>query len=514
MGSKQFAVLTMMMWLCFGAAHAQDTQPLLSMTIQPNQAGSINNNFRLSTNTGFSVAYDQSRDTYNLYSTSYAHAWKWNAPDPVRNRYMVLFFDTLNKPSEPPERNCYFRGDPRSWSSRCVEAIGLFWKKNRCGTNPTEACELNNKWNAYPGTSNVTSFPSPQAAPIWPKWNDYGTSGYTPIITKDTINAVALRPAGTNCTTGSTSCPPKSGNHRECHLYNPDEYSSGAANAKVVQVKFADGTIRWFMAMNKMIHHMPTPTSQWSTLDKWQILWASSADGKTWTVHPQILFRSVSESFPGYDGCGQGFLVTDMYVDDGYFYMLFNEATVSARSYLVRSRIDPINPKENLGYTQWELAANPIRSDGTYTWKPLTLGVQQNFTAMQAYEVMKSANGGLWVKQSAIARVFSSSAQNSASRYVGVTLDGFDAKLSLWSTTDLSKPFVYQSDVSSPAGFASGLHGWEFGFTHYVDNTPQTPRIHKNAFDFWMIGRTTNPNVAGLDEPLVLNKFTAYITGF
>lgn len=308
----------------------------------------------------------------------------------------------------------------------------------------------------------------------------------------------------------SGQCPPKTGvngNTNGFHAYNPNDFATGTANSKAVQVKYSNGTSRWFMTFNKMIHpasvtyytDFVTGTRRNDTLDvgggadNWQVLWATSPDGVNWTVHPQVLFRSTKEREANWTGL----LLTDMFVDNGYFYVLFQDL-VEPHLYLARCPIDLANPSSATGYVQnttegWSVATTSL-VNGQYTWKRLPLGQQINFNDIDntpaspvvAYRVMPAINApwGGFVKQASIARIFTAAAANSPSRYFGVTNDG--SAVQLWSTTDLSKPFQYESAVNLAPTIEPGGNGWEFSFNHYPDNAPATPRIVGAGFDLWI----------------------------
>ena len=299
----------------------------------------------------------------------------------------------------------------------------------------------------------------------------------------------------TNVVTGP--CPPKTGN--PCSAYNPLDFATGAANSKVVQVRYADNTSRWFMAFNKMIHVRSRTDpfgnaegpSQYGTgpIDTWQILWATSPDGANWTVHPQVLFRSTREATISGDSCGiGGLLVTDMIIDNGFYYMVFQDL-LKGWSYLARAPID-FDKASPTGYLpSWQVAANPLTASGEYTWKTLPLGQRIDFAALDTFKVMKTLTnfeGDTGVKQASIARVFSSAAPGSSSRYIGITNDFAPDRVLLWSTSSLSKPFIFESNITLPANVPPPeQNGWEATFVHYPDNNTSTPRILATGFELW-----------------------------
>ncbi|HEY9282590.1 MAG TPA: hypothetical protein VIP46_03960 [Pyrinomonadaceae bacterium] len=351
-------------------------------------------------------------------------------------------------------------------------------------------------------------------------------------------------------------CPPKSRTNPadSAHAYNPDDYATGASNSKVVQVNYAGGETRWFMAFNKMIkrvngsYHVGNGQDVYnvyneslygrSAADNWEVMWATSADGKDWTIHPQMLFRSVSQAV----GSHMGLLVTDMMIDGGYFYILVTDLS-KVNSYLVRARIDPTHSATSAGYVQnagegWSVASHPLTAAGEYTWRRLPLGAQVDFddltqapgcrqagACVTAYPVMQAdcSSWGCWFPfQSSMARI--NSTTTGQSRLFGVSADwdyaaGEARRVKLWSTPSLSKPFVYESDVSFPQWFRIGAFGWEFGFNHYPDNTAQTPRILSSGFDVWYtvnehpLDKSLPPKVP-VDRYIVLERHTARLSNF
>jgi hypothetical protein len=186
-----------------------------------------------------------------------------------------------------------------------------------------------------------------------------------------------------------------------------------------------------------------------------------------------------------------------MLIEGGYFYVVFHDL-LRPHVYLARARIDPTNSTTSSGYVQnslegWSIAANPIVG-GQYTWKRLPLGQQIDFDQIDAHRVMPALIGtDAPVKQTSIARIFKSSAPNSESRIFGVTIDS--GRVQLWSTADMTRPFTYESDVFVDPSIVIGGNGWEFGFSHYSDNMPATPRIVGAGFEVWVAEKTTDTHV-------------------
>ena len=335
--------------------------------------------------------------------------------------------------------------------------------------------------------------------------------------------------AGKRTPAAQTLCPPKTGRTplTTFHAYNPDDFATGTANAKVVQYRYADGSTRWFMAFNAMIHYVSVTyglpkrnDSDYgkSAADNWRVLWATSPDGITWTVDPQILFRSNTER----DSHFKGLLVTDMIVEGGYFYLLFQDL-MKPYSYLARSPIRVPNSTSHPGYDSagWSIACNPITVSGQYTWKAIpptdsnpaapALGRQIDFAALNAAQIMPTRlfPTGETVKQASMARVFKTAASNSESRIFAVTSDF--SQVQLWSTTDLTRPFVYESDVTLDPSITLGANGWEFGFTHYIDNMLPTPRLIGPSLQVWVAEQAWAPNGTNF---VLLTRRNAEISGF
>jgi hypothetical protein len=178
-----------------------------------------------------------------------------------------------------------------------------------------------------------------------------------------------------------------------------------------------------------------------------------------------------------------------MMIDDGYYYLVFQDLS-KLWSYLVRAPIDG-NKASPTGYIpNWQVAANPLTANGDYSWKVLELGKQTNFEALDAFKIMPTRTNFFGdtghVKQASIARVFASATPNSRWRYIGITNDYAPDAVQLWSTTSLSKPFQYESDIMLPSDVPPAeQNGWEASFLHYPNNSPATPRILATGFELW-----------------------------
>lgn len=374
--------------------------------------------------------------------------------------------------------------DPQANSNpACGDQVGLFWKHISC--QPWYVpCSLNDRWNAYPGQNNLSTYPSPSSWPPVP--------GFDHRINYQTLNTVLDTAYPNGLPTGKP----------DCHPYNPGSRPGGASAPKVV---FHPGLGKYFMAFNANISQTNDQGQPFGT-DNWRVVWAVSTDAANWTIYPGYLFRSVWEQYD----CSGGFQVLDLLIDNGYFYLLVESpdsyvAGLPARPtanqlYLLRSPIGT----GTYGFTSWSLASTPL-TVGEYTWTPVTLGAQSNFET-SGYPIMRS---GQWVnQQAAISRVFNSYAPNSPSRYIGISSTGQGPPfLHTWSTTSLSKPFENATLVENLIpGFVQSEYGWFLAFTHYPDNLPSSPRVVGTGFDLWMVAREG-------DNRVITHKVTATLAG-
>lgn len=323
-----------------------------------------------------------------------------------------------------------------------------------------------------------------------------------------------------------SKCPPKTwaSAEKSFHAYNRDDFATGASNGKAQQVRYAGGQTRWFMAFNKMVKYVSTTYAApgpynhsrygGTGADNLQVMWATSNDGANWTVHRQMLFHSTSQQqYPAF-----GVMLNDMFIDGGYFYILFQDL-LKPWHYMVRAPVNTVYATTGPGYVNdWRIACESDQANGEYTWKAFSPGDLLDFGALRAARVMPTRLGNDFsapVKQGTIARVFSSTTPGT-SYYFGVTSD-VSGPLQLWKTSSLSKPFQYESDVviEDPA-FKAGAFGWEMGFTHHADNTPASPRILSSGFDWWMTEdlRAQSPTRASIDGWVVITRHTARLTGF
>lgn len=411
-------------------------------------------------------------DVFSLFETSGIRRFAWQPNG-------TLIDVVTNTPGCGPDPQANYKPE-------CGDEIGLFWKHISC--QPWYVpCGSNDRWNGYPGQNNLSTYPSPSSWPPVP--------GFDHRINYQTLNAVLNTVYPNGLPTGSPTCHYPS---------NPGSRPGAASAPKVV---FYPTFGKYFMAFNANIH--PDPSTNINGPDNWRVMWAVSTDGASWNIFPGYLLRSFWEQ----SDCGAGFQVMDLVIDQGYFYLL-----VESPDSFVGNPQQPPRPKSNqlyllrspigsgtYGFTSWYLASTPLSGKGEYTWAPITLGAQLNFESA-GYPVMRS---GQWVnQQAAISRVFSTSAPNSPSRYIGISSTGQGPPfLHTWSTTSLSKPFSNPTLVESLIpGFQQSEYGWFLAFTHYPDNLPASPRVLGTGLDLWMVAQEG-------DNRVITHRVTATLSG-
>ncbi|HEV7426087.1 MAG TPA: hypothetical protein VGQ46_06935 [Thermoanaerobaculia bacterium] len=395
-------------------------------------------NFQMAATSGFSVL--QTLGNYNLFTYSQIRkAWNGNTGD---------MYDLVNNPGQAGSL-CNQHKDPRSFDPRCGDNSWAVWKQ------PSSA---SSGWNYF---NTITGLPSRVAAVpavgAWPyQWlADYPKTGVP--AQQTTLDASKVNAAFPN--------PPKPSIPYPCNrnAWNPNFYATGTADTKAVAVNG-----KWYMAFNETIND-PDPNGGWTSGDLFRIGWATSIDGTTWAVR-HILFRAPAEE----SACAGGFVVTQLFTDNGYFYLLADEYLVG----LVLFRA-PINTSLADGFVSWQIATN-----GATHWADVPIDAQINPATFNAKRLMQTSAD---VEQAAIARVFTSTAPNSPSRYVAVAVNG--SGLQVWSADNLDTDFAPESFVDlaylKPKGT---LGGWEFAFTTDANNTSATPTVISNAFDFWLNG--------------------------
>ena len=462
--------------LTIGLTIKAQTQPV-TLELLPQSQTDLN--YRIGAVAAFSVSYVP--DQYRVYGTSWIQRNRWL---PRRDAFRDYFWESqFTAATQLEPDSCYVKKDPTVWNRRCIDAIGVFTKRVVCNPSlPNYACQNNDLWNAYPGRSNMSTFP---VRPLpddsnfgWPSNLSWGVKNYKPILDKDHVNA-------------TQSTPPSSGQVTPCHPSNPKEVATGTQGAKVAQVKFPNGATRWFMAYNNQVHY-EFENSGFNAQDLWRLQWAYSNDGFNWTTETKPLMLDVTEK----GSCSQGLYLVDMFVDNGYFYIVANRVYLD-HLWFIRSKID-MNSTSGPGYDSntWEVRGTYDSAAGKYRWAPIPsamLGTHVDFTAIGGEPILPTRFGvghyGGALKHTTMSRVFTSSNPNSPAQYIALTVDhnqtipASKPIVQLWTTDSFDKPFVYQSDVQD---MPFGGYGFEMSFVRYVDNSVNTPRVFDNEFELWI----------------------------
>ena len=438
-------------------------------------------NFQMAAVSGFSVALVTGN--YYLFGAYLAYASAWN--------HLGTNMLNLEFPSNDPDW-CYLgqrapcdpSTPPLQRDPRCGDSTGVVWKTP--GSSVTSWLYQNFS------TGTATRIPNVPQVGWWPyQWpNDCpltGAPGFKPVISAAAINAAIPNPV---------RAPSPGGCSRD--TTDPLSYATGAADAKVVTVNG-----KWYMAFCETINNPQNNT--WNAGDLFLVDWATSDDGKSWTIRRQ-LFRTTHEQ----TDCNGGMLVTQLTTDNGYFYMLVDEL-FHAGQIMFRAPIDQSNAD---GFGIWQIAtrdSNPSR----YLWVNTPASGFIDTTAINAYQILP---GPAIVQQAVMARVHSSSAAGSPSRIIAITNHSTDTTsgwLELWSAPDLNTPFTYHSRVDTTFLKPVSGAGWEPGFTVSAVQGPSTPTNIGNEFDFWLIGNfwQTGQNLDGYTRHATAYRMTATLSG-
>lgn len=403
-------------------------------------------NFQLAATLGFSVV--QALGNYYLYTYSQIRkAWMSNGTD---------FFDLVYPRAGDPNL-CNLHTDPRTFDPRCGDNSWVVWKQ------PSSTTSGWNYFNRDTGlTARVAAVP---AIGAWPYvWNaDYPKTGVpgqqTTLDARKVNTAIPTPPV-------PSSLPTVKCNR---NTWNPNYYATGTANTKAVTVNG-----KWYMAFNIDIDS-PDDAGGWTSEDMFRIGWATSDDGKNWTVR-HVLFRTSLEQV----NCGGGLVLTQLFTDNNYFYLLADEQWSDKGLILLRA---PINTSTTDGYTNWQVATGAAGA-AHYLWVNVPADGLLDTHALNTFRLMCT---NTVTQQAQIGRVFSSSAPNSPSRLIAVTVRGSQPEL--WSAPDLDTPFIKESSIDlanvKPIGIGGGR---EFSYTYDPNNTPATPALIGNEFDFWLTG--------------------------
>lgn len=474
-------------------------------------------NFQMAATSGFSAA--QVNGGYYLYgpAAGYENAWS-PAGDPAG--VIALRFPGNPQNGWCPAAQvqsgtiiptCDPSTAPNTRDLRCGDTAGLFWKSVTSSV-PSWLYQNFSTGSAsrLPPFAAVGAWPAQAQLPYPPpdsqqrcQLTPTGVPGWQPVVSAAAINAAIPNPP---------KLPTPGGCTRDAT--NPNSYATGAADAKVVYVNG-----NWYMAFSETINNPVTgqigsPPNHygWTSADLFVLGWATSTDGKTWTVRHQ-LFHTAREQV----SCNPGLLVTQLTTDNGYFYMLVDEFGGKGLM-LFRAPIDTANP-DGFDNNAWQLET---RSGGNITWTAVPTGstIDTNNVNGSGLAAVDIAPTIAFVQQGSLARVFNSAAANSPSQIILVSthdLSGTSTAVEVWSAPDFGSPFTFQSSVDLAfvkPGTGSNHNGWEFAFTYYPDQTQATPRIIGNELDFWLIGDFTG----GAPDPsetlgLVAYRTTATLSG-
>jgi hypothetical protein len=443
-------------------------------------------NFVLAATSGFSVV--QALGNYYLFGSYISTvAWRSNGLD-----FWDLRFPLPSNPDWRPDipddkTKCDPKDDPTLRDPRCGDASHVVWKQ------PSSTVP---RWNYFDTRTNTTSF-IPQFATVgswpyqWPgDWDKTGIPGQRTTIDAWKINQAVPNPVPP--TTTPAGCTRDD--------WNPKYLATGAADTKAVYVASAN---KWYMGFCETINN-PTPQGGWTAADQFNVGWATSADGRTWSVK-KILFRTVRERIE----CNGGLLLTQVFTDNNFFYMVVNE--IGTGTILLRAAI---NTGTADGYNAWQIASRDPLNANRYRWinTPADGMLDTSPNGLNAFFIMPVP---AFVKQASIGRVFTSSAAFSTSVYVGVTVQDLgngSPTMQVWTAPDLDTAFTQQSTIDTAWIRPIPIWNWEFNFTSHSDNAPASPRIVGNEFDFWLVGNFGDA-VDGHSREFTGYRVTATLSG-
>ena len=441
------------------------------------------NNFQMGGTSGFSTV--QLNGAYYLYGPAGFNDSAWGPLTIIDSLRYPGAFDgwcsanmvnngTLKPPCDPsilPTQRDARCGDEAGLFSKSVTSSVTSWLYQDFSTGGQQRLQAIAAPGAWPVTDNPLPAPQNGVCQL-----NTGITGWHPVITAAAINA-------------AIPSPPRLGTPGNCHRdMTAYSFATGAADEKVV---YFSG--HWYMAFSETVNN-PAPQSPvglppnhygWTTSDLFFPDWATSSDGQTWTVRNQLFHSSVEQGY-----CFGGFLVTELIIDGGYFYMLVDEM-YGKGLILFRAPVDASNPN-GFDSNGWQLQT---QSSSGITWTNVAVGSTintSNVTGSGGVQAVSIAPGsGEFVQQGSLQRVYNSAAPNSPSQIVLITTasSGGGTVLYVWTAPDLNSPFTQQNVIDTafiikpPTG-----SGYEFGFSYYPDQSPATPRIIGTEFDFWLIG--------------------------
>jgi len=472
--------------VCLSAAHV-DAQTIIEMKPRVVQSDSPTRrtdlNFQMAATSGLSVA--QVSGNYYLFGAYLAASGAWNH----------LGTDMLNLvfPDNANPDWCY-RGQPAPCDpstpplqrdARCGDNVGVVWKST--GSSVPSWLYQNFTTGA---STRVATNPSVGEWPRqWPNdCNLTGAAGWKPVISAAAINAAIPNPV-------KAASPGGCGRD----LTDALSFATGAADPKVVNVNG-----KWYMAFSETINN--PQNNGWTPGDLFLAAWAVSDDGKSWTIR-RHLFRTTHEK----DDCSGGLLVTQLIVDNNYFYLLLSELW-HAGQIMLRA---PINQANADGFGQWQIAAHGP-DPNHYLWLNTPANGFLDTAALNAYSLFPVPSV---VQQGAMARVHSSPVSGSPSRIVAVSnryvAPNTPDLLQIWSTPDLDTPFTFQSTIDMTFLKPQGGNGWEPAFTVSANGGTSTPTNTGKEFDFWLIGNfwQTGQNLDGHTRHVTAYRMTTTLSG-
>ena len=486
---------------------AQTSPVELKLRIVPVNGTSrpTDNNFQMGNTSGFSVV--QLNGAYYLYGPSGFNDSAWGPQGSIDSIRFPGALDgwcpanmvnngTLKPPCDPsilPTQRDTRCGDEAGLFSKSVTSSVPSWLYQDFSTGGQQRLQA----FAAPGVWPVTDNPLPPPQGGVCQLNT-GISGWHPVITAAAINAAIPSPPALG-TPGT--CP------RDTTAYS---LATGAADSKAV---YFNG--HWYMAFSETVNNpatnmqypvgLPPNHYGWTPSDLFFPDWAISSDGQTWTVREQLFHSSVERN-----NCNGGFLVTELMVDNGYFYMLVDEIWGKGLI-LFRAPVDVNNPN-GFDSNGWQLQT---QSSQGITWTNVAVGSTidtSNVSGTGGVQAVSIAPGsGEFVQQGSLQRVYNSAAANSPSQIVLIATasSGTTTVLYVYTAPDFNSPFTMQNVVDTAFIKPAGGNGYEFGFTEYPDQSPSTPRIIGTEFDFWLIGDfSSGPGT----DPNDLLGLTAYRT--
>jgi hypothetical protein len=441
--------------------------------------------YRLSGMFGFGVS--ESAGQYYLWGGTNIHRKAWRNDG---NDMHDLVFPSWTP--NPCDQNHLPQGSQQAGTKRhdmCGDAGSLWYKSTFTSSD---------SWTYNTTTGGTATAQQFAAVGAWP----YQWVGDVPNVSQTGFpnGDVLFSPAKLNPFMGAGRISPKTDCTRSAGANNPQYLATGSNNPKGVKVGST-----WYIALNTTINNPQSNGSggwHWTAGDTFRVAWMTvAADGKT-ILGAKELFYGNSEDYV----CGGGLLLTDLFVDNGYFYML---AQVLYEPYLVMLRA-PVTPAPTAPQ-HWQLLTNS-------GWATAPSNGVIDAAALNAKRLLDGGLAGGHVRQAGIARVYTSSAAGSASRIIALTnrTNTNPQAVELWMSTDLTNPsFVYQSDVRTGQLAGAAEQGWEFEFTSWPDNTSTTPRNPGSLFDLWLTGAFGwNPAVPqGQVRRNVVYRTTATLSG-